>query len=140
MVNSVSYPPPTMPDVASRVATNTTNAGTSAAPTVPTPQKAEPVKVAVKQPAPAEKAPVSVAEPLISTPPLAPNLTSLALYKDPATGMQVTVIRDKVTGEVIEHVPTERALRLAAMVRQQEAVAQELQQDASGTPRLDLET
>lgn len=54
--------------------------------------------------------------------------------------MQVAVVRDRVSGKVVEQFPTERALRLAAMVRQQEVVAQELQIEQAGTPRVDLKT
>lgn len=38
--------------------------------------------------------------------------------------MAVSVVRDRVSGTVVEQVPTERARRLAAMMRQQEALAE----------------
>ena len=84
---------------------------------------------------------VATAAPLVETAPLAPPLTSLALWRDSASGMQVAVVRDRVSGEVVEKFPTDRALRLAAMVRQQ-ALAQELQaqQEQTGNPRIDLQT
>lgn len=83
----------------------------------------------------------TTAAPLVEAAPLAPPLTSLALWRDSASGMQVAVVRDRVSGEVVEKFPTDRALRLAAMVRQQ-VLAQELQaqQEQTGNPRIDLQT
>ena len=49
---------------------------------------------------------------------LNPPFTSLALYKDPESGLQISVVRDKLTGEV-EQIPTERMRRLAAMYKEQ---------------------
>lgn len=127
MVNSISYPTGGTPDTGPKVAAS-----------APAPAHSEVAHapVADTKPVVVKQAP---AQPLIQTMPLVPNLTSLALYKDPESGMQVSVVRDRVSGEVVEQVPTERVRRLAAMVRQQEVVAQELQSEA-GTPRLDLET
>jgi hypothetical protein len=85
--------------------------------------------------------PAPVAPPLVqSSQPLVPPLTSLALFKDSDSGMQVSVVRDRLTGEVVEQVPTERVRRLAAMIRQQEVVAQELQSGEGAGPHIDLET
>lgn len=108
------------------------------------PQKVDPPVVEVKTQAAAAtvKAPVPAA-PVVSvasTPPLAPDLTSLALYRDSESGMQVAVVRDRISGEVVEQFPTERARRLAAMVRAQEVVAQELQGASGDMPHLDLKT
>lgn len=133
MVNSVSYPGPAAADMGPK-------AGTGGG---------QPVHVSVPthtpQPAPqrVEKAPIPVPDVAAmtgSSQPLVDPLTSLALWTDSASGMQVAVVRDRVSGKVVEQFPTERALRLAAMVRQQEVVAQELQIEQAGTPRVDLKT
>jgi len=85
---------------------------------------------------------VAAAAPLVgsSAQSLAPPLTSLGLWRDSESGLQVAVVRDRVSGQVVEQYPTERARRLAAMVRQQEIVAQELQQDQGGSGHIDLKT
>lgn len=71
---------------------------------------------------------------------LEPPFTSLALYKDTASGLQVAVIKDKLSGDVVEQIPSERVRRLAAMLRQQE-LAQQLRQEESGEdPHIDLTT
>ena len=134
MVNSISYSTGGVPDTGPKVATGATGSSASYAP----PAHTEMADASAPSPPPvAVKAP---AQPLVQSLPLVPNLTSLALYKDPESGMQVSVVRDRVSGQVVEQVPTERVRRLAAMVRQQEIVAQELHQDSAGTPRLDLQT
>ncbi len=71
---------------------------------------------------------------------MVPPLTSLALFNDAESGMQVAVVRDRMSGDVVEQVPTERARRLAAMIRQQEHVAQELRQEGGETPHIDVRT
>ncbi len=139
MVNSVSYSPPMVPDLAPKAVTGASGgaSGTTQTPT----QKTEAAPVAAAPSPTVKAAPAApVAQPLVSVPPLAPPLTSLALYKDPESGMQVSVVRNRITGEVVEQVPTERARRLAAMVHEQQVVAQDLQQEASGTPRINLKT
>ncbi len=77
--------------------------------------------------------------PLLSSS-MVPPLTSLALFNDAESGMQVAVVRDRMSGDVVEQVPTERARRLAAMIRQQEHVAQELRQEGGETPHIDVRT
>lgn len=91
---------------------------------------------------PAETAKAATPAPVVSMPSanLAPPLTSLALYKDSESGMQVAVVRDRVSGQVVEQLPTERARRIAAMVRQQDMLAQELQAQTGDTPHVDLKT
>ncbi len=139
MVNSISYPGPKVPDIAPK-AGGGASGGAPTTTDVPT-QKNEPAPVATeKKPVAKVVAPQVVGQHLPTGGPMfTPPFTSLALYKDAASGLQVSVVRDRVSGEVVERVPTERALRLAAMVRQQEALAQELQQEGV-TPRLDLKT
>jgi len=135
MVNSVSYPGPAAADMGPKAGTGTGTqpAQTSVAATShPAPQvEKAPIPVKTAAPAPA---------PMVQTAPLVQPLTSLALWRDGETGMQMAVVRDRVTGEVVEQFPTERARRLAAMVKAQEVVAQELQMEQLGTPRLDLKT
>ena len=141
MVNSVSYPGPAAVDMGPKVGTGTgqpaqTNVHAStAAPAAPQVEASIPdvVKAAAPQLAPMVPS-VPAAAPLVQP------LTSLALWRDGETGMQMAVVRDRVTGEVVEEFPTERARRLAAMIKAQQAMAQELQADQAGTPRLDLKT
>lgn len=140
MVNSISYPGPKVPDMAPKAAGGA-GGGAPATADIPT-QKSEQAPAA-EAPKPVAKvvAPQVVGQHLAASGPMfTPPFTSLALYKDAASGLQVSVVRDRVSGEVVERVPTERALRLATMVRQQEALAQELQQKGSDSPRLDLKT
>lgn len=94
------------------------------------------------QQVPAETAKAATPAPVVSMPSanLAPPLTSLALYKDSESGMQVAVVRDRVSGQVVEQLPTERARRIAAMVRQQDMLAQELHAQTGETPHIDLKT
>ena len=91
---------------------------------------------------PAEVAKAATPAPVVSMPSanLAPPLTSLALYKDSESGMQVSVVRDRVSGQVVEQLPTERARRIAAMVRQQDMLAQELHAQTGDMPHIDLKT
>lgn len=140
MVNPVSYPGPAAADMGPKVGTGTGGQpaqvsvpalGKTAAPAPHVPEAAHHV---VKTAAPQVAPMVTTAAPLVQP------LTSLALWRDSETGMQMAVVRDRVTGEVVEQFPTERARRLAAMVKAQEAVAQELQMEQAGTPRLDLKT
>lgn len=63
---------------------------------------------------------------------LSPPFTSLALYKDAESGLQVAVIRDKMTGEV-EQIPTERMRRLAALYREQEEMAAHRRSESSSS-------
>ncbi len=135
MVNSVSYPGPATADLGPKLGSTsggqpqpTSDAAASPAPVV----KQQQAEVAVKTAAPSV--------PVVSTQPLVQPLTSLALWRDGETGMQMAVVRDRVTGQVVEQFPTERARRLAAMVKQQEAMAQSLQSDSAGVPHIDLKT
>lgn len=133
MVNSVSYPGPAAADLGPKV-------GTGAAPAV---QKTVSVEHAQPAPQQVEKAPIPVPDMAATTgssQPLVDPLTSLALWTDSASGMQVAVVRDRVSGKVVDQFPTDRALRLAAMVKAQEVMAQELQAEQTGMPRLDLKT
>jgi len=136
MVNSVSYPGPAAVDLGPKVGTGT--GSQPAQVSVPTP--AQPAPQAEKAPVPVKTAAPVPTTPMVSTAPLVQPLTSLALWRDSETGMQMAVVRDRVTGEVVEEFPTERARRLVAMVKAQQAVAQELQMEQLGTPRLDLKT
>lgn len=136
MVNSVSYPGPAAADLGPKVGTGTSGPPAQVsvpAPARPAPQQTEKAPIPVKTAAPAPA-------PMVSSAPLVQPLTSLALWRDGETGMQMAVVRDRVTGQVVEQFPTERARRLVAMVKAQEAVAQELQMEQLGTPRLDLKT
>lgn len=135
MVNSVSYPGPAAVDMGPKTGTGT---GTQPAQTS-VPAQSQPAPQVEKAPIPVQTA-APAAAPMVQSAPLVQPLTSLALWRDGETGMQMAVVRDRVTGEVIEEFPTERARRLAAMVKAQQAVAQELQMEQLGTPRLDIKT
>lgn len=91
---------------------------------------------------PTVEAPKPAPAPVVSMPQgtLSPPLTSLALYKDNESGLQVSVVRDRVSGQVVEQVPTERARRIAAMMRQQDMLAQDLQGPGGENPHIDLKT
>lgn len=141
MVNPVSYPGSAAADMGPKAGAGTggqpAQASVPAAAPAPAPQVEAIVPDGVKPAAP-QLAPMVPSVPAAA--PLVQPLTSLALWRDGETGMQMAVVRDRVTGEVVEEFPTERARRLAAMVKAQEAMAQELQADQAGTPRLDLKT
>lgn len=138
MVNSINSGGPVVPDMGPKVQTGASG-GASAKPI--TPSQSTDTAPALQTKQAAVNVP-SAAPPLVESaaPAMAPPLTSLALWRDMESGMQVAVIRDRVSGEVVEKFPTDRAIRLAAMVKQQEAMAQELQQQELGTPRVDLKT
>lgn len=141
MVNSISSSGPVVPDLAPKAPA----APAQAAPAhTPLPALGQSGKAPVEAKAQPEAQPIkvpSVAPQLSSAaPPLVPNLTSLALYRDSESGLQVAVVRDRVSGQVVEQFPTERARRLVVLVKQQEAVAQELQGTGAGVPRIDIKT
>jgi hypothetical protein len=137
MVNSVSYPGMAA-DTAPRLGSGAS--GGAAPIKVDAPKVAEPSAAQIEQKV-ALKVATAAAPPLVGGgATMAPPLTSLALWKDGESGMQVAVVRDRVSGEVLEQFPTERARRLAAMVRQAEMLAQELQSQAGSEPRIDLKT
>lgn len=104
----------------------------------PSPQQVEAAVKAAKAEVVAKAAAPAPSNPLVSTP-LVPPLTSLALFKDSESGLNVSIVRDRVSGQVVEQTPNERTRRLAAMTRQQEELAQQLQRAEVAT-RLDLET
>lgn len=141
MVNSISTSNFKGPDTGKRIAVGTTPAP-APIPTahvktdLPEGGAEAPALKTVSKPAAPPVAPV----PALSTAALAPPLTSLALFKDAESGMQVAIVRDKMSGDIVEQVPTERARRLAAMLRQQETVAQNLRQDGGETPHIDVKT
>ncbi len=136
MVNPISYPGVTA-DPASRLGSGVS--GGTAPAKVDVPQATEPSAAQIEQKVALKVA--TAAAPLVGGgQSLAPPLTSLALWRDGESGMQVAVVRDRVSGQVVEQFPTERARRLAAMVRQQEILAQELQRQAGGEPSIDVKT
>jgi hypothetical protein len=140
MVNPISYPGMAA-DTAPKLGSGVSSGGTPVKINTPAPQQPQVSEAQIEQKV-ALKVATAAAPPLVGGGPgnLAPPLTSLALWRDGESGMQVAVVRDRVSGQVVEQFPTERARRLAAMVRQQEMLAQELQRQQVDTPHIDVKT
>lgn len=137
MVNSVSYPGSAAVDMGPKVGAGT---GSQPAQTIATTTAHVADQHVAKAAAQVAATSAASAAPAVSSKPLVEPLTSLAIWTDEDSGMQVAVVRDRVTGQVVEQFPTERARRLAAMVKQQEHMAQELHTEQAGTTRLDIKT
>lgn len=139
MVNPISYPGMAA-DAAPKLGSGVSSGGTPVKIDTPAPQQPRVSEAQIEQKVALKVA--TAAPPLVggSANTLAPPLTSLALWRDGESGMQVAVVRDRVSGQVVEQFPTERARRLAAMVRQQEMLAQELQRQQADTPHIDVKT